>query len=327
MSKDDEFALIRRYFQSLTQPRSDVVLGIGDDGAILRVPENHQLVVTTDALVAGTHFLADADPQAVGHKALAANLSDLAAMGATPAWCSLSLVMPHVDHAWLKGFCSGFSALAAQHQVSLIGGDTTKGPLSLTLTLHGFVPNDQALRRSGAKAGDLIYLSGCLGESLAGLDFILAPIEKKHELAAYFKHQHFYATPRVELGIALRGLASAALDISDGLMGDLPHLLTASGLGADIFVDQLQITPELLAYVGDEKKAAHYALSSGEEYELCFTISPNHRERVECLMTDLSIPFQCIGQTRLNSGIQLFWQDQPLDWQLGGWDHFQDNQQ
>ncbi len=318
----NEFDLIHRYFKAQPVVRKDVVLGIGDDAAVISLPENSQLVVTTDSLVAGTHFLADADPIKVAHKALASNLSDLAAMGAVPAWCSLALTMPSPDETWLAGFCDGFYKLAEYYNVQLIGGDTTKGPLSITITLQGIVPAGTAIRRDGAKAGDWLYVTGNLGDSAAGLEVILSGNMPRSELEETLLNRHYYSQPRVLAGQALRAVASSALDISDGLAADLTHILKASNVSAVIDTETLPVSDALLEYTGSAEKAAQMALSSGEEYELCFTVPESHRGAVDTALAHTNTPLTCIGQIRHGEGLQLQWQGQPVDWQLAGWDHF-----
>ncbi|PSW19636.1 thiamine-phosphate kinase [Photobacterium sanctipauli] len=319
----NEFDLIAQYFERQAVNRSDVPLAIGDDCALLEVPVGSQLAVSTDSLVAGTHFLADADPVRVAHKALASNLSDLAAMGATPAWVSLALTMPEPDEPWLAKFCEGFFALAEYYNVQLVGGDTTKGPLSITLTVHGFVPQGQALTRYGASSGDWIYVTGNLGDSAAGLAVLLGQAElEDKQLAETLVERHFMAQPRVLTGQALRKVASAALDISDGLVSDLGHILKRSGLAAVIEVDKLPLSPELKAFEPLQDKALQLALTSGEEYELCFTVPEQNRGAVETALAHTGVSATCVGQLRPGSGITLLRDGNPLDWQLQGYDHF-----
>lgn len=318
-----EFDLIGRYFEHQNVKREDVDLAIGDDCALVRVPDGCQLAISTDSLVAGTHFLEDADPKLVAHKALASNLSDLAAMGATPAWVSLALTLPTFDEHWLNQFCEGFFQLAEQYNVQLIGGDTTKGPLSITLTVQGFVPNGQALTRGGAKVGDAIYVTGQLGDSAAGLALLLTDTPC-HDLALShaLKERHFMMTPQVEAGIALRGIASAALDISDGLIADLGHIVKRSGVGAEIYIEQLPLSSELIAFCSTQEQAQQLALSSGEEYQLCFTVPKHQCIEIESLMMAKGIQVSRIGQLTQSSGIVLLQQGEPIDWQVSGWDHF-----
>ncbi|MGR5064333.1 thiamine-phosphate kinase [Photobacterium sp. DNB22_13_2] len=319
----NEFDLIARYFENQAVKRKDVPLSIGDDCALLEVPNGSQLAVSTDSLVAGTHFLADADPSWIAHKALASNLSDLAAMGATPAWVSLALTMPQPDEAWLEGFCKGFFALAEYYNVQLVGGDTTKGPLSITLTVHGFIPTGKALTRSGAHSGDWIYVTGNLGDSAAGLALLLGQkTVDDPELAVTLLERHHKAEPRILAGQALRGLASAALDISDGLISDLGHILKRSGVAAEIDVDKLPLSPELIAFEPKRDAALQLALASGEEYELCFTVPEQNRGAVDTALARSGVRATCIGQLRPGQGITLVRERQPLNWKLHGYDHF-----
>ncbi len=319
----NEFDLINHYFKDQGIKRADVIQGIGDDGAILQCPFDQHLVVTTDTLVAGNHFLETAPAAAIAHKALASNLSDLAAMGAAPLWCSLALTLPRVDKTWIASFCDGFYKLANKHKVQLIGGDTTRGPLSLTLTLQGAVPKGEALCRKGAKAGDYIYVTGSLGESAAGLDCILnqkvsvSNADKKALIKA-----HFYAEPRLEAGQAVRTLASSGLDISDGLVSDLVHILNQSQVGGEINADTLPLSPLFRRYCQDPMSAAKIALTSGEEYELCLTVSPDNKNAFEQALIKTNTPFTAIGRITKQKGLSFYWQRKPIDWVLSGWDHF-----
>ncbi len=325
MSIDTEFDLIRHYFNQQRFQRQDVVLGIGDDAAILSVPADHQLVVTTDTSLAGVHFLEIADPHAIAYKSLASNLSDLAAMGATPTWCSLALTLPSIDEQWLARFCDGLFSLANQYDLQLIGGDTTKGPLSITFTLHGVVPTGKALRRDGASVGDYIYVTGHLGDSAAGLTHILSNTSEYSPEATSLIAAHYYPTPRIEAGILLRDLASAALDISDGLIADLGHILKASQLGARIDVHDLPISECLLKTAENQEAAKVLALTSGEEYELCFTLPPEKKAKTEATLMHSAIPFSCIGRLTDEKGIVLMNKSKVLNWELSGWDHFKES--
>ncbi|MGF1685945.1 thiamine-phosphate kinase [Photobacterium japonica] len=319
----NEFDLIARYFAHQAVNRKDVALAIGDDCAVLEVPVGSQLAVSTDSLVAGTHFLAEADPVRVAHKALASNLSDLAAMGATPAWVSLALTMPEPDEVWLAGFCQGFFALAEYYNVQLIGGDTTKGPLSLTLTVHGFVPHGKALTRSGAQSGDWIYVTGTLGDSAAGLALILGQTTVDDpQLADVLVERHYCAQPRILAGQALRGIASAALDISDGLVSDLGHILKRSGVAAVLNVETLPLSEELRRFAPDADTACQLALTSGEEYELCFTVPEGNRGALETALAHCGVKATCVGQLRPGAGVTLLKAGKAVDWQLQGYDHF-----
>ena len=326
----NEFELIRHYFQSSCIEHEDVILGIGDDGAILSVPDGHQLVVSTDTLVAETHFLTTVDPRWVGHKALAANLSDMAAMGATPRWISLALTLPNADITWLSGFCDGFFALAKQHNVALIGGDTTKGPLSITITIQGIVPNNTALRRSGANVGDDIYITGVLGHSHFGLACLLdTNLPVTDEKKVFWQKEHHYREPKVEFSVAARQAIHAALDISDGLCADLSHILMASNVGAVIDVDCLPISPLLLEIEsGNQRAVQQRSLISGEEYELCFTAAPSKRNTLMHIAEKTQTKITRIGQiTQSKNQLDLVAQGERLDWALDGYDHFKELQQ
>lgn len=325
-----EFNLIDRFFAHGSPTRHDVDLGIGDDCALVSVPEGYQVAITTDTLAAGTHFLADADPECVGHKALASNLSDLAAMGAEPSWVSLALTLPHPDEKWLTGFCKGFFNLAKQHQVQLIGGDTTKGPLSITITVQGFIPRGEALTRSGAQVGDDIYVTGELGDSAAGLDVILRSqnVFAHSELERELERRHYYASPQIELMQKIRCLCHSAVDISDGVISDLGHILKKSNASAQINVNHLPISNELMAYYQNKKACQQVALSSGEEYEICFTASKENRKLIRQIATDVNKKISIIGKIidqpcgSLKNGTLLFDGDRELDWELCGYDHF-----
>ncbi|MGY3570506.1 thiamine-phosphate kinase [Vibrio paucivorans] len=317
-----EFNLIDKYFSNRQPQRKDVLLSLGDDCALVKPPENVSIAISTDTLVAGTHFLASANPAWVAHKALASNISDLAAMGATPAWVSFALTMPEPDEQWLEPFCQSFFELADYFGIQLIGGDTTKGPLSLTLTVQGFVPEERALKRDGAEIGDWIFVTGELGDSKAGLEVILDPAKRSQPSAVELEKRHYISTPRVLVGQALLGVASAAIDISDGLISDLGHILKRSNVGASIDVSLLPVSDTLRAYLQDSTSAQKYALSSGEEYELCFTVPDQNKGMVESALAHCGAKVTCIGQVRPQGVLELHQQGNPIDWQLAGYDHF-----
>lgn len=318
-----EFSLIDRYLAAQGLQRADVVLGIGDDGALLQPPAGQQLVITLDTLVADVHFFADVDPEALGHKALAVNLSDLAAMGATPAWATLGLTLPQVDEAWLAGFCRGFFALADRYQMQLVGGDTTHGPtLTITVQAHGFIPPAQALRRDGAKPGDAIYVTGMLGDAGLALAAAYGNVALTADHRAVVQGRLERPAPRIAQGLALRGIASAAIDISDGLAQDLGHILDRSHVGARLAVERLPLSPALMASVAREE-ALKLALTSGDDYELCFTVPPERIARLEAVAATWDCPCTCIGEIVAESDLQLSHADGsafPLD--RLGYDHF-----
>ncbi|MDE1349315.1 thiamine-phosphate kinase [Vibrio aestuarianus] len=320
-----EFNLIDRYFSNRQPQRKDVFLALGDDCALVKPPENVRIAISTDTLVAGTHFLIDANPAWVAHKALASNISDLAAMGATPAWVSFALTMPNPDEAWLKPFCDAFFELANYYNIQLIGGDTTKGPLSLTLTVQGFVPQEQALLRSGAKVGDWVYVTGDLGDSKAGLDIILDNALRAKPFALELEKRHYLSTPRILAGQALLNLASAAIDISDGLVSDIKHILERSQVGVSLDVATLPLSQELLQFADSLETAQQYALTSGEEYELCFTVPEQNKGSIESALAHCGCKVSCIGQIHPQGTFELHHQGKVLNWQLNGYDHFKVN--
>ncbi len=265
-----EFSLIDKFFKKNAPKNPETRLGIGDDCALLSIPSGYELAITTDTMVEGVHFFSDANPAQLGHKLLAVNLSDLAAMGVKPLAVTLALTLPSIDERWLSEFSEGFLTLAKFYNVDLIGGDTTKGALTLTVQAMGLVPNEQALKRSTAQVGDLIYITGLLGEAGLGLK-IKQGYACQSENALIRFHEPM---PRIEIGLALRGIASACIDISDGLVGDLGHILNQSGVGACVDFDKLPLSDDVKRYIentGDE----FMPLISGDDYELCFTVPPS----------------------------------------------------
>jgi thiamine-monophosphate kinase len=316
-----EFDLIAR-IRARAGSRDDVSLGIGDDAAILRVPAGHDMVVTTDTLNIGVHFPPDTAPADIGWKALAVNLSDLAAMGAEPAWCTLNLCLPEADSRWLDGFLDGFLELAAQHDVALVGGDTTRGPLSITVTAHGFVPHGEALRRGGARIGDEIWVSGTLGDAAGALRQWRAaePIDPA------LRQRLDRPTPRVELGLALRGLANACIDVSDGLRADLDHILGASGVGAIVECITLPASPALLGAF-DEEAILALQFGGGDDYELCFTASPARAQHVIAAAAGIDASVTSVGFIDAQSGLRLRSADGDVkDAEKIGYRHFDEPQ-
>lgn len=317
-----EFTLIQRYFAERPTQRPDVALGIGDDCALLRVPPGQALAVTLDTLTAGVHFFADADPEGVGHKSLAVNLSDLAAMGAEPAWATLTLALPEVDEIWLEGFCRGFFTLAERFGVQLVGGDTTRGPLTITIQAHGFVPEHLALRRDGARAGDIIGVTGVVGDAglalAAGYGRVAIPAVHR----PYLQHRLERPEPRIRQGLELRGLASAAIDISDGLAQDLGHILDRSGAGACLNVDCLPCSAALTACL-DREAAVNAALTGGDDYELLFTVPPRRLAQVRRLAAAWDCRYTEIGVIEAVPGLRCQWVDgTPFRPAGHGYDHF-----
>ncbi len=313
-----EFDLIAR-IRARVAPREDVVLGIGDDAALLQPPAGRQLVVAMDTLNAGVHFPDGTAPADIGWKALAVNLSDLAAMAATPAWCTLSLSLPASDPAWVDGFLDGFLALAAAHGMALVGGDTTRGPLSVCVTVHGLVAPGRALRRDAAVAGDDLWVSGTLGDAAAAL---AQWRQGDGPVDAWLRARLDRPTPRLALGAALAGTAHAAIDVSDGLLADLGHICAASGVGADVDVDALPASPALQAYcVGDARRQLQ--ASGGDDYELCFSAPVQARAAVLQAGADSGTAVTRIGRIVAGQGIDV--RDAGLaPWRPGrsGFDHF-----
>ncbi len=316
-----EFDLIKRYFaqHSTTDPR--IALGIGDDCALVNPTAGMQLAISTDMLVSGRHFFPDADPFLLGHKCLAVNLSDLAAMGARPVAFTLALSLPEANAAWLEPFAKGLLALADAHHCSLIGGDTTKGPLNICITVFGELPPSTALRRDAAEVGDDIWVSGTLGDARLALAAYWKEIKLDaalHQQAAQRMHR---PTPRIALGIALRGIAHAALDVSDGLIGDLGHILERSKVGASLHVDHLPAGPVL--GLQDLTKRREYTLAGGDDYELCFTAPQDQRTAVLAAGLAADTPVTRIGVIQTESGLRLLEESgESLSLNYPSFDHF-----
>lgn len=315
-----EFDLIHRYFERSIEQRQDVIVGIGDDGAVVRVPPGVELVLTSDTLVAGVHFSEDIPPEDLGYKALAVNLSDLAAMGARPAWAMMALTLPQAEEAWLAAFAQGFFELAQRFSVALIGGDLTRGPLSITVQMHGFVPEGRALRRSGAQAGHYIYVTGTLGDAALALTSRL--IELTDTYRPYLLGRLYRPSPRISEGLIVRPIASSAIDISDGLIADLGHILEMSHVGAVLEVDRLPLSTALQK-IKDKKYGWELALTGGDDYELCFTLPPEHRAVLESKRSDFACTVSCIGRIEAERGLRCIEHDgTPYIPQGAGYRHF-----
>ena len=319
-----EFELIRSFFQ---RPVRRSPLGVGDDCALLAPAPGMQLAVSTDMLVEGRHFLADVNPQLLGHKALAVNLSDLAASGAKPLAFTLALSMPRADANWCQAFAEGLFALADQHECELIGGDTTQGPLNICITVFGEVPAGQALLRRGAQPGDDIWVSGSLGDARLALDALLRQHALPPAVLSQARQRLEQPPPRVELGMALRGIASSCLDISDGLLGDLGHILEASGVGARI---DANITRNLLQARRHPMMAAlaisridACTLAGGDDYELCFTAPSSAQAAVRDAAAQAGVPVTCIGRIEAERGVRVMAPGgQQLPLRFSSFDHF-----
>ena len=328
-----EFDLIERYFKAparAMRPNDNVALGIGDDCALLQPAAGMQLAISSDMLVEGRHFFTDVDPSALGHKALAVNLSDLAACGAKPLAFTLALSLPKVDEAWLAPFSGGLLALAAEHNCSLIGGDTTQGPLNICITVFGEVPKQQALLRSGAQVGDDIYVSGTLGDARLALEAMRGTLALSTEAFASARTRLEMPTPRVSLGMALRGIASSAIDVSDGLLGDLGHILKQSRVGAvistlkTINLIAIKATNTLASGQFNQELQLKYVLSGGDDYELAFTAPVHMRDAVQAAALASNTPVTRIGHIEAEPGLRLTnAQGQSLPNNYGSFDHFQ----
>jgi thiamine-monophosphate kinase len=317
-----EFDLIERFFRRASP---SATLGIGDDAALLMPSPGCQVAVSVDMLVSGRHFLPDTDPESLGHKTLAVNLSDMAAMGARPRWALLAGALPRVDTAWLGAFARGLFALADMHGVELIGGDTTRGPLTLSVTILGEVPPGQALLRSGAKRGDSIWISGRLGDAALALAHMQGQLALSADELARCERALLRPTPRVALGVALRGLASAAIDVSDGLTGDLGHVLRASGAGAAIELAAMPRGAAMTRLVAGPERplALRCLLAGGDDYELCFTVPQARENELGNVALQLGLELTRIGTVR--DGEQIIVYDEhgnPLAPLPHGFDHF-----
>ena len=300
----NEFELIDRHFRRAPR-NADVRIGIGDDGAVLAPSPGMEYVLTVDMLVEGRHFAVGCNPQALGHKTLAVNLSDLAAMGALPRFVLLAGALPEPDTAWLAAFMRGFDALAAEYDVELIGGDTTRGPRAFAVTAIGELPAGSALTRSGANPGDTVYVSGRLGDAALALAAAAGRTDVNAESLAALVRRLDEPQPRVALGVALRGIASSALDVSDGLTGDLGHVLKASRVGATLDLAAIPCADALRARLaGSEREfALGLLLAGGDDYELCFTASPAMRERVDAIALALGLPLTPIGSINVDTAL------------------------
>lgn len=318
MSGRGEFELIER-IKARAATRPDVILGIGDDAALLQVPEGQELVLSTDTLIAGVHFPVDTAAQDIGWKALAVNLSDLAAMAATPAWVSLALTLPESDEQWLDDFLDGFCELAAEYQVALVGGDTTRGPLSITIGAHGFVPAGMALRRDGAGFNDDIWVTGTLGDAAGALK----QWRSKGLQSAKLRYRLDRPTPRIAAGIALRELANAAIDLSDGLVADLGHVLRRSGVGAELDLGRLPCSRTLAEHFPDEASRWRLQLAEGDDYELCFTAAPANALAIEQAMAACDTAATVIGRITREPGLRLGTPEgEPFELGESGYQHF-----
>lgn len=316
----DEFELIYQLIAPAAGRRDDVLLGIGDDGAILAPPPGEALVVVADTLVAGHHFPADMDAADIGWRAAAVNLSDLAAMGATPRWATLALTLPENDEAWLRGFVSGLMACLRLAEVGLVGGDTTRGPLTITVQAMGSVPGAQALTRRGAQVGDLVFVSGTPGDAAGGL--ALWGTGRGDAPALELLQRFRRPTPRLALGLALRSLASACIDVSDGLLADLGHVATQSGVGMRLDAARLPLSTALRACFSADD-ALRFVATGGDDYELAFTLPASRAETLAARAVVLDCTLGCIGEVTAEPGVRLVdAEGREIRFERGGYVHF-----
>ncbi|MCK4864340.1 MAG: thiamine-phosphate kinase [Gammaproteobacteria bacterium] len=324
-----EFDIIRQYFTptSISQKRDDVVLGIGDDAAILDVSEHHQqhqLVQSVDTLVAGVHFPIETSPQDIAYKALAVNLSDMAAMGAEPAWFTLAITLPDADEKWLKDFSESLSALAKKYRVQLIGGDTTHGPLCISITINGFVPTGKALTRHKAQLTDKIYVSGTIGDAALALAAWQGQCLLREESIDYLQQRLNRPKPQIDLGLLLSEYASSCIDISDGLIADLKHITDSSDVGATIYFENIPLSKEFNLNLTDDILITSLVLSGGDDYELCFTIPSAKQADFEKEINEKYILVTCIGEIESKPGVRCIKDDKEIDIQGIGYQHFTD---
>lgn len=318
----NEFELIRSYFAGQGLAREDVVVSIGDDAAVVAPPPGMQEVLTTDMLVAGRHFFADADPRSIGHKALAVNLSDIAAMGATPAWFTLDLSLPSADPQWLRAFARGLFGLADQYRTQLVGGDTVRGPLAVAIQLCGMVPAGGALRRQGAQPGDRIYITGTLGDAALALSHRRGALDLTEPERLQVIQRLEYPQPRVAAGEALRALASSCIDVSDGLYADLGHVLEASAVGAQLISEKIPLSPVYRRH-SETVGGAELALSNGDDYELCFTVPPAKVPGLQRMLSRCQCDVTYVGDIEAQPGLRMRDANGRIhEPKLQGYDHF-----
>ncbi|WOT06125.1 thiamine-phosphate kinase [Shewanella youngdeokensis] len=316
-----EFQLIESFFTGRAQSRKDVAVGIGDDCAIVEPAESKSIAISCDTLVENVHFYPDMPAKDLGYKSLAVNLSDLAAMGAEPAWMTLAITLPEVDEHWLAEYSAGLFEIAEYYGVALVGGDTTRGPRSISVTINGQLPKHSGLTRSGARNGDWIYVTGTLGDSALGLDLLRNKASCSESDSTYLINRHYRPTPRVLAGQALRTRASSAIDISDGLVSDIQHILKASNVGATVNVDQLPLSKSLTNSVSTEM-AYSYALTGGEDYELLFTVPEAQKGALEIALAETGVKFTQIGQICMGGKLKLMLDKKTFDPINLGFEHF-----
>jgi len=318
----DEFGLIRDYFSDIgSDSTGSVRLSVGDDCAVIAPPSNRDMVVSIDTMVEGTHFPVGTPGDRVASRLLGAALSDLAAMAATPAFFTLALTLPDTNAIWLRAFSTRLAELARLYGVQLVGGDTTRGPLTLSIQVHGWTMPDKALLRSGARPGDRIFVTGTLGDSRGGLETLLKDIHG--EQVPFLQHRFFCPEPRLDTALLIAPFATAAIDISDGLLADLNHILDASQVGAMLNPDELPVSDELYHWVGEEQ-SRQWALTGGEDFELCFTVPALLEPKLAWALRDHSVAVTCIGQISATPGIFLAEDGQIWPVAPQGYNHFSD---
>ena len=316
-----EFDIIRQYFTS-KEFRADVVIGIGDDAAVLTVPKGHQLVQSVDTLVAGVHFPVETSPQDIAHKALAVNLSDMAAMGAEPTWFTLAITLPDDDDVWLTSFSQSLSVLAKIYNVQLVGGDTTHGPLCISITINGFVPIGKALTRNNAQVTDKIYVSGTIGDAALALAAWQEQYVLNDKTVSFLKEKLNRPKPQIELGLFLRNFATSCIDISDGLIADLNHIADSSEVGAKIYFENIPLSDEFKLNISDNALITPLVLSGGDDYELCFTIPIERQAEFEKIVKEEKLSVTCIGEIEAQSGIRCIKNNKVIDIENSGYQHF-----
>ncbi|CAL4324144.1 thiamine-phosphate kinase [Buchnera aphidicola] len=319
----DEFKIIDKYFNRFKKKDKYLIKGIGDDCAVVQIPKNKALSISTDTLVEGIHFLKNIHPIDLSYKALAVNLSDLAAIGAEPKWLTLSITMPYINLKWIKFFSKNLIKLIYKNNMKLIGGDTTRGPLSITISAYGLIPKGKGLFRTGAKNGDLIYVTGTLGDSAAGFDLLTKKISiKNNRIYNILVKKHLRPIARISQGKILRDIATSAIDVSDGLIMDLKHILDSSQCGANLNLENFPIS-KILKKNFNKKNWIKWALYSGEDYELCFTIPEKQKKYLDNLMKFCKVPYTHIGNiTELKKGYKLLEFKKSIKFNKKGFNHF-----
>ncbi|PPI87713.1 thiamine-phosphate kinase [Candidatus Pantoea edessiphila] len=318
-----EFDLINKFFNKKRYQCNYIDLGIGDDCALITLPENHVLAVSNDTFIANVHFLQNIRPSDLAYKALSVSISDLAAMGADPTCLTLSITLPKLNNSWLFSFSNNLFKLLDYYNMQLIGGDTNRGPLSLTFNVYGYIPKGFAIKRSGAKLNDLIYVTGTLGDSAAGLKLLQNHIKiKNNKVYKSLIKRHLRPIPRILQGQALRYIASSAIDISDGLISDLSHILKHSNCGAHINIENIPLSSDLIENF-EFNQILYWALNGGEDYELCFTIPEINCEKLNIALNNFNVPYTCIGRiVHKSKGLIFFKNGKPLKFRNEGYDHF-----